>query len=68
MIVAIIKDGSHLVQAYADNIHDAYNTGSAMVITACRAQERVWVRSNSSGKMLGVRYSTFSGFLLYPGL
>ena len=66
MYAKIVKEGSRLVYGSADDIEGVYNTGSAMVITACSAQEQVWVKSSITGRMYG-HYSYFTGFLLYPG-
>ena len=68
MHVEIMREGTILVRGLVENNEDEFNTGSAMVITACSAQEQVWVRSLDTGNMQGSRYSYFSGFLLHPGV
>ena len=65
MSADIMKEGTILVRGSAYKIA-GFNTGSAMVITACSAQEQVWVISRDTGAMYGRYYSSFSGALLYP--
>ena len=66
MRAEIVKEGVALVGGFVDYIEGEFNTGSAMAITACSAQEQVLVRSSGLGKMYGGYYCHFSGFLLFP--
>ena len=67
MRVFIVKEGLDLIQGRAGDA-GAANMGTALVITTCFAQERVWVRSVDSGYMLGGYTNQFSGVLLNKGV
>ena len=65
----IEKSGSTLVQSLADGDGDVENTGSALVLTECNADEQVWVRFwTSGGTLFGGRLCHLSGVLLHRGL
>lgn len=65
----LIKDGASLMNIYSAGATSGhgFDQGFNSVITRCNEGEAVWVRAfkDEASAILGVRYTTFSGFLLW---
>ena len=64
MVVQIVHENTDLLGGYT--YPDHYETGSATVVTECKAEESVWVRCDDIDNAMhaGSRFSHFTGTLI----
>jgi len=63
----IVKNGASLARIFAHGDSGRHDQGAVTVTTQLNATDEVWVRESSpnDGELLGLKFTTFTGFLIY---